>query len=159
MQTIVVFKKAHLVGNIEHCTKIVRFYEIPKKEQSFDKTPKKLRFFTERTSKITILTVSCRLFVIKMSLISLPFQINTFSVKFYYVIFSKGPKLPVTSNAAENRKFDSRKIIVNEMFQNCTIGFLLPKAEWLFLKNRRTSNDRLLVAKKKCKDHYLKVNT
>ena len=51
MQTIAVFKKAHLVGNIEHCTKIVRFFEIPKKEQNFDKTPKKLRFFTEKTSK------------------------------------------------------------------------------------------------------------
>ena len=51
VQTIVVFKKAHLARNIEHCSKNVRFYEIPKKEQNFDKTQKKLRFFTEKTSK------------------------------------------------------------------------------------------------------------
>ena len=51
MQTIAAFRKAHLTRNIEHCSKNVRFYEIPKKEQNFDKTPKKLRFFTEKTSK------------------------------------------------------------------------------------------------------------
>ena len=51
MQTIVVFKKAHLARNIEPCSKNVRFYEIPKKEQNFDRTQKKLRFFTEKTSK------------------------------------------------------------------------------------------------------------
>ena len=116
MQTIVVFKKAHLVGNIEHCTKIVRFYEIPKKSKILTKLRKNYAFSLKKPQKITILTVSCRLFVIKMSLISLPFQINTFSVKFYYVIFSKGPKLPVTSNAAGKK---GNLIVVKFLSMKC----------------------------------------
>ena len=51
--------------------------------KTLTKLRKNYAFSLKKPQKISILTVSCRLFVLKMSLISLPFQIKTFSVKLF----------------------------------------------------------------------------
>ena len=77
------------------------------------------------------------------------------------LFLSEGPNLPVISNLAEKkRKIDSRNIIVDEMFQNCTSGFLLPMADWLVLKYRITADDGFSFSRKKnCKEKHSNINT